>query len=365
MVKKKPAKKVPVAMVAESWPVKRLKPDPKNARKHDEKNIEAIKYSLKTYGQQKNIVVTKDGTVIAGNGTLEAAKQLKWTHLLVNIFKGTPSEAKAYTLADNRTAELASWEDQILLDTIKELQSGDIDMDALGFSKTEIDKLILELNGSPYQGTGPSGTLAARYVVPPFSVLDIKQGYWQDRKRDLLAQMGEMGQSRENALGHNSMLALINNGVSILDPVLSEIVLHWFAHPTESWKILDPFAGDHPRGVLAGSRAFLNRFGIEIFATEAEADCAVGALFNGDDILFADSDRLSFSQLVPMGVETDSPIILYGSFRLFGKNTGEVLVLCGCQGSMKILWRSWCNGKPPVEVRNERSVKEFVRSLFS
>lgn len=60
----------------ERVPVDQLKFDPKNSRKHDTKNIKAIKESLLKFGQQKPIVVMADGTVIAGNGTLQAFKEL-------------------------------------------------------------------------------------------------------------------------------------------------------------------------------------------------------------------------------------------------------------------------------------------------
>ena len=58
--------------------IKDLILDPSNARKHSAKNIEAIKGSLAKFGQQKPIVISKDNIVLAGNGTLEAAKALGW-----------------------------------------------------------------------------------------------------------------------------------------------------------------------------------------------------------------------------------------------------------------------------------------------
>lgn len=92
--------------------IESLKPDPANVRKHSERNILAIAESLGQYGQQKPIVV-KNNVVLAGNGTLEAAKRLGWEKLAVTEFSGD-GKTRGYALADNRTAELAEWDFEAL-----------------------------------------------------------------------------------------------------------------------------------------------------------------------------------------------------------------------------------------------------------
>ncbi len=57
--------------------------DPNNARKHNKKNLEAIAKSLQQFGQRKPIVITQDNVVVAGNGTLEAAKSIGWKGIFV------------------------------------------------------------------------------------------------------------------------------------------------------------------------------------------------------------------------------------------------------------------------------------------
>ena len=108
--------------------------DPKNARKHSTRNLEAIAASLEKFGQRKPIVVHR-GVVLAGNGTLEAAKSLGWTEIDV---AEVPDDwdndtAKAYALADNRTAELAEWDESELAKQLLELQDADWDIEELGF----------------------------------------------------------------------------------------------------------------------------------------------------------------------------------------------------------------------------------------
>lgn len=91
-----------------------LTPDPQNARLHPERNLEAIKESLREFGQRKPISVVKRGgqlVVMAGNGTLEAAKALGWTRIAAAVDDDlSEADALAYGLADNRTAELARWD---------------------------------------------------------------------------------------------------------------------------------------------------------------------------------------------------------------------------------------------------------------
>lgn len=91
-----------------------LHEDPRNARRHPTRNLDAIKASLRDLGQQKPIVVKTDGTIIAGNGTFRAAQALGWKEIAVVEFKGSDKAARAFAIADNRTAELAEWDPVML-----------------------------------------------------------------------------------------------------------------------------------------------------------------------------------------------------------------------------------------------------------
>jgi DNA modification methylase len=113
--------------------------DPTNARKHDGKNIEAIAGSLKLFGQRKPIVVTPDNIVVAGNGTLEAAKTLGWSEIVIarTPIGWTWDQIKAFALADNSTAELAEWDDKILADQLLELDANGWALEEFGFEALE------------------------------------------------------------------------------------------------------------------------------------------------------------------------------------------------------------------------------------
>jgi hypothetical protein len=107
--------------------------DPANARKHSEKNLKAIKGSLSKFGQQKPIVIGKDNTVIAGNGTLEAAKALGWEKIKVVRTDLKGKDATAFAIADNRTGELAGWDFEVLGSALASLKADDFDIGEIGF----------------------------------------------------------------------------------------------------------------------------------------------------------------------------------------------------------------------------------------
>ena len=117
--------------------------DPSNVRKHGRKNLDAIKASLRKFGQQKPIVVDAKGIVLAGNGTLAAAKELGWTEIEVTRTELTGSAATAFAIADNRTAELAEWDDDGLTKVLESLKVEDADLfAATGYDDAEVDKMV-------------------------------------------------------------------------------------------------------------------------------------------------------------------------------------------------------------------------------
>lgn len=126
-------------MQTETVLIDSLSPDPANARKHDERNLAAIRDSLRAFGQQKPIVVDQREVVIAGNGTLEAAKGLGWTEIAIVRTTLDQTQATAFGIADNRTAELAEWDDEVLRSLLDSMD--DETRDLLAFSDEEMDSL--------------------------------------------------------------------------------------------------------------------------------------------------------------------------------------------------------------------------------
>lgn len=114
--------------------------DPANARKHNQKNLEAIKGSLAKFGQQKVVVVDENNIVIAGNGTVQEAKALGWTEIVVNRTDLRGTDKTAFAIADNRTGELAEWDDDVLSKTLEGLKEGGFDLDSIGFDEKDFLK---------------------------------------------------------------------------------------------------------------------------------------------------------------------------------------------------------------------------------
>jgi DNA modification methylase len=119
--------------------------DPANVRTHDSKNLEAIKASLARFGQQKPIVVDAKGIIVAGNGTMMAAKMLNWSSVEIVRTNLEGAEAIAYAIADNRTAELAGWDEAALAQQLAALQIDDEELaNIAGFTDAEIEAMILD-----------------------------------------------------------------------------------------------------------------------------------------------------------------------------------------------------------------------------
>ena len=130
-------------MEIEKIEISKLIYDPENARKHGEKNLEAIKGSLEKFGQQKPIVISSENIVVAGNGTAEAAESLGWKTINCVRVPSDWSEVKikAFALADNRTAELAEWNAEVLHHQILEIQESGFDIKELNFNPKDLPDL--------------------------------------------------------------------------------------------------------------------------------------------------------------------------------------------------------------------------------
>jgi len=135
-------------------PIAGLVLDPRNARKHPERNLAATAESLETFGQRKPIVVNRNGMVVeAGNGTLEAARAMaeedgRWSWLAQVLVDDDPATATGFGLADNRTAELAEWDGDRLLELVRELEGAD-ELTGVGWDEDELAGLYADLDPPP------------------------------------------------------------------------------------------------------------------------------------------------------------------------------------------------------------------------
>lgn len=128
-------------------PVNSLRPYQNNARTHSKPQIRQIADSIRAFGFTNPILLDKTGMIIAGHGRVEAAKLLKMNEVpTIELTDLTEDEVRAYILADNRLAEKAGWNDDILKIELQYLMNLDIGLDVTitGFEIAEIDLLLQE-----------------------------------------------------------------------------------------------------------------------------------------------------------------------------------------------------------------------------
>lgn len=281
-------------------------------------NVPAIAGSLKVNGQYKPVVVNR-GThtgrpdeVLAGNHTVMAARDLEWESVDVVHVDVDEDAAARIVAADNRTADMADYDVRLLLELLGDLP----DLDGTGYEPGDLTELeeqlrLLDQEGWDGEGGGKRAdpvNLAERFGVPPFTVLDTRQGYWRRRKAGWLALgiRSEIGRNAEEGDGivfnsaerrdpqfyrlkaaveaelgreistpefleqhYQAPDTAITSGTSIFDPVLCEAMVRWHCPPRGV--VIDPFAGGSVRGVVA---AALGRryFGGELRGQQVEAN---------------------------------------------------------------------------------------------
>lgn len=121
-------------------PLDALKEDPHNARIHPEDNLAAIRASLERFGQTLPLVARKDGTILAGNGRYATMLAAGWKFAAVLYVNDDEALGAAYSRTDNRTSDLAAWDDARLAATLAALDKED--RDATGFTGRKLDELL-------------------------------------------------------------------------------------------------------------------------------------------------------------------------------------------------------------------------------
>jgi len=235
--------------------IDKVKPNENNPRFIKDYKFEKLVKSIKEFPEMlklRPIVVNADMVVLGGNMRLKACKEAGLDE--VYILKAdnlTEEQQQEFIVKDN--VGFGEWNWDILANEwdIKQLEDWGLD-------------------GFPFEEEVPKkeehNNLQNMFIVPPFSILDAKQGYWGDRKKYWKDLIGDNGETREGTLS-TDMLEVINNGVSILDPVLAEISNRWFG--IEKGKTFDCFAGDSVFGYV--SDALGNTFtGIELRQDQAD-----------------------------------------------------------------------------------------------
>jgi ParB-like chromosome segregation protein Spo0J len=131
------------------WPIDKLNPYSGNARTHSDAQIDQIGASILEFGFTRPILAEDNGDMIAGHGSLLAAKKLGMTEVPVVVLTGlTEAQRRAYILADNRLALESGWDETVLADELRALEADDFNLTLLGFNDEELAQWI------PPEGAG-------------------------------------------------------------------------------------------------------------------------------------------------------------------------------------------------------------------
>ncbi|MBL0144320.1 MAG: site-specific DNA-methyltransferase [Betaproteobacteria bacterium] len=133
----------------ERWPTAKLLPYGRNARTHSEDQVAQIAASIAEFGFTNPILAGADGVIVAGHGRLAAAQKLGLSTVPVVVLDHlTPTQRRALVIADNRIAENAGWDDDVLRTELAALQDEDVDLALTGFDADALAELLADENGA-------------------------------------------------------------------------------------------------------------------------------------------------------------------------------------------------------------------------
>lgn len=254
-------------MILEHLATANLIPYARNAKRHDPAQISKLCGSIREFGFNNPVLIDSDNGIIAGHGRVLAARQLGLEQIpCIRLGHLTDTQRRAYILADNRLAEIGGgWDEEMLKLELADLAALGLDVTELGF-----DALPADMQEAADLADAKK-TLSEKFGVPPFSVLNAREGWWQDRKRAWLALGIKSEEGRKEGMTYCGRAGndvdlyrhdkkrldpvsqiIVETGpgsTSIFDPVLCELAYRWFS--PEGGTILDPFSGGSVRGIVA------------------------------------------------------------------------------------------------------------------
>ena len=226
-----------------------LVPYGNNAKEHPKEQIEQIKESIIKFHNNDPIAIDENNVIIEGHGRYEALKELGYEQVeCIRLDHLNDDQKKAYRLVHNKLTMNSDFNFDLLEEELKTIN--DIDMGFFDFDLSMFDEIEKEIKEEANK------KLTDEFLIPPTSVFDTRQGYWQERKRAWkdIGISSEVG--RDEALLGSGLKQLADKlgsktltGTSIFDSVLCEIIYKWFN--VHQGNIFDCFAGGSVRGIVA------------------------------------------------------------------------------------------------------------------
>lgn len=246
-----------------------LVPYGNNAKEHPKEQIEQIKESIIKFHNNDPIAIDENNVIIEGHGRYEALKELGYEQVeCIRLDHLNDDQKKAYRLVHNKLTMNSDFNFDLLEEELKTIN--DIDMGFFDFDLSMFDDIEEEIKEEANK------KLTDEFLIPPTSVFDTRQGYWQERKRAWkdIGISSEVG--RDEALLGSGLKQLADKlgsktltGTSIFDPVLCEIIYKWFN--VHQGNIFDCFAGGSVRGIVAEKLGY-KYTGIDLRKEQVEAN---------------------------------------------------------------------------------------------
>ena len=171
--------------------VEDLIPYARNSRTHSDAQVAQIAASVREFGWTNPVLVDGENGIIAGHGRILAARKLGMDEVpCIELAGLTDTQRRAYIIADNKLALNGGWDEDMLRIELEELGEIGFDLDLIGFTDEEILALgdgELTDDDEPGEPAEPKGNLSDRFMIPPFTVLNAREGWWQNRKKAWLA----------------------------------------------------------------------------------------------------------------------------------------------------------------------------------
>lgn len=240
--------------------------NPFNFRRHPTEQLDALEGALEEIGWIQRVIVNQTtGHLIDGHARVELAIRREEKAVPVVYVALTESQEQIALATFYPIGALAYHDDETLKALLADIVVEDARLNAFLDTMAQADK-----GGMQASQAAQKTALTEQFIIPPFSVFDARQGYWQDRKRAWKEYGVDSGEGRaENLLSYSSVSTMGGKDTSIFDPVLTEVVYRWFAPP--GGRILDPFAGGSVRGIVAATLGY-RYTGIDIRPEQVEAN---------------------------------------------------------------------------------------------
>jgi hypothetical protein len=152
-----------------------LKPNPRNARTHPKRQLEAIAASIRRFGFLNPVLVDAEGVIIAGHGRALAARQLGLTQIpVLRVEHLTEADKRAYVIADNKLAQMAGWDRDVLAIELQHLIEVDAGLpEVIGFAAGEVDVLLDEVGGGADPDDETLPVVAEQAVTRPGDIWEL------------------------------------------------------------------------------------------------------------------------------------------------------------------------------------------------